>query len=404
MITRPLARLAAWSLIAAAFAACTTSAERGDEQYVTSGEPIIEGTAEAVGALNFLNDETTTFELLDDDVPLHRGAAENLIAHRNGPDGIFGTEDDDLFDSLKEVLDVDQVGEKRLEKIAAYAASQGFVPQGDDLLGVYDDVSFTVNEAKAVLEVANLSSYAVLDDEVPLDKRAADGIVAQRPFITVHALAQVGFVGTSALTRLKAFAVGDAGAPLGEACIDDTGCQAGLFCHNITFDENPTQGRCADANAPLGGVEQSCKEYEPCQEGLTCMGVTVYDGNGYCREADAMAVREVTVNETIPSGGTLTKSIVINTLRTVPEDVVIDLDIDHPRKEDLTVVLTAASNTSTTLWAGGDANPPSYITETWGIERDNEVNGTWTVTITDNGQGVAGHFNGFTLTVTSRYD
>jgi len=403
MTTRPLARLAAWSLIAAAFAACT-STEEGDAQYITSGDPIVEGTAEAVGALNFLNDETTTFTVLDDEVPLNKLAAENLIAHRDGTDGIFGTEDDNLFDDLKEVLDVPQVGDKRLEKIVAYATSQGFAPEGDDVLGTYEGVTFTVNEAQAVLEVANLSSYTILDDEVPLDRRAVDGIFEGRPFVTVLSLSHATFVGTSALTLLKAFAAGNSGAPLGEACAADGDCQTGLFCNNITFDAEPTVGRCADASGPFGSNGSGCREHEPCDEGLVCMGTTVYGGYGFCRTPDAMAVREVTVNEPIPSGGTVAKSIVIDTLRSVPEDVVIDLGIDHPRKEDLTVVLTAASNTSSTLWAGGDSNPPSYITETWGIERDNEVNGTWTVTITDNGQGDAGTFNGFTLTVTSRYD
>jgi len=404
MKTGPLFRLAAWTLIGASLTACDTSSDTGADQYVTSGEPIIAGTAEAVGALRFLNDESTTFTVLDDEVPLHRLAASNLIAHRNGADGVFGTADDDRFDDIDEVLGVRQVGEKRLEKIAAFAASKGFVPEGDDVLGAYDDVEVTVNEAQAILEVANLSTIEVLDEDVPLDVRAVDGIVAERPFQTVLALSRAHFVGTSALTKLKAYAAGQTLAGFGDSCGVDADCGSGLFCHNIPFDAEPTVGRCADTQNPLVGNQGECEEDMPCEAGLVCMGTTVYGGSGFCRTPDAMTVREVAVNEPIPSGATVSTSIVIASLRSVPEDVVIDLDIDHPRKEDLVVTLTAASNTSTVLWAGGDANPPSYVTETWGIERDNEVNGTWTVTIVDVGQGAGGTFEGFTLTVTSRYD
>ena len=62
-----------------------------------------------------------------------------------------------------------------------------------------------------------------------------------------------------------------------------------------------------------------------------------------------------------------------------------------------------ASNTSATLW-DQQQDPPTYVYETWGIERDNEVNGTWTLHIEDKGQGAPGTLIGFVLTVTSRYD
>ena len=38
-----------------------------------------DGTPEAVGLLRFVNDESTTFEILDNDVPLDRRAAQNLV-------------------------------------------------------------------------------------------------------------------------------------------------------------------------------------------------------------------------------------------------------------------------------------------------------------------------------------
>ena len=41
---------------------------------------------------------------------VHTRAARNLVAHRDGADGVFGTEDDDLFDDIREVDDVSWVG------------------------------------------------------------------------------------------------------------------------------------------------------------------------------------------------------------------------------------------------------------------------------------------------------
>ncbi|MEM1033136.1 MAG: proprotein convertase P-domain-containing protein [Myxococcota bacterium] len=367
-------------------------------------DALVEGTPEAVGTLRFLNDASTTLAVLDDDVPLNRRAAENLVAHRNGADGVFPSGDDDPFDDLIEVLDVDQVGPKRLERIAAYAASAGFVPEGDDLLGVYDDVPVTADEAVAMLVLVNQASLAVLDDEVPLNRRAADNIVAARPLTTVRALAEVPYVGQSALTRLRDHVRAELGASFGQSCGADPDCATGLFCNNIVFDAEPRVGRCADTSS--AGVQEGndCEESRPCASGLVCAGTTIYGGLGFCRGQDAMAVREVALNAPIGSGASVSHSLVIDTLRSVPEDVVIALDIDHPRKEDLVVTLTAASNTSASLWTGGDPNPPSYITETWGIERDNTVNGTWTVTVTDTGAGAGGTFAGFTLWVTSRFD
>lgn len=41
---------------------------------------------------------------------VHARAAQNLAAHRDGEDGVFGTEDDDLFDDIAEVDAVSYVG------------------------------------------------------------------------------------------------------------------------------------------------------------------------------------------------------------------------------------------------------------------------------------------------------
>ena len=56
-----------------------------------------EGTATAFGLVSFLNDSATTREVLDHQVPLDSRAANNIIEFRCGPDGVLGTNDDNLF-------------------------------------------------------------------------------------------------------------------------------------------------------------------------------------------------------------------------------------------------------------------------------------------------------------------
>ncbi|MBW2457802.1 MAG: hypothetical protein JRI68_25075 [Deltaproteobacteria bacterium] len=81
-------------------------------------------TAAEFALLNFLNDyPNTTFERLDDDCGLRSDAAGNLIAHRDGPDGVPGTQDDDPFHGEAEVDAVAQVGPATLGQLQACAES-----------------------------------------------------------------------------------------------------------------------------------------------------------------------------------------------------------------------------------------------------------------------------------------
>lgn len=182
-----LARIAV--AIALATAACATAETAVDD----SAAALTDGTAEAFGVLALLNDPRTTEELLDVDVGLDARAARNLIAARP-------------FPSITAVDDVRWVGPAALDRLTAYALDHGWVPAGDDVLGVFDGVPFTVNEAIAVLDLANTAPASVLRDDVPLDRRAVDSILAARPVATMPELAELYYVGSAMLQRLKAFA------------------------------------------------------------------------------------------------------------------------------------------------------------------------------------------------------
>ncbi|MBM4388120.1 MAG: hypothetical protein FJ088_10310, partial [Deltaproteobacteria bacterium] len=47
--------------------------------------------------------------------------ATNIIAHRNGADKAYGTEDDNPFDSIEELDSVPYVGSTIIAKLEAYA-------------------------------------------------------------------------------------------------------------------------------------------------------------------------------------------------------------------------------------------------------------------------------------------
>ncbi|WP_284665367.1 hypothetical protein [Myxococcus sp. SDU36] len=63
--------------------------------------------------------------MLDIDVPLDSDAAQNLIAYRNGPDGVASTADDRHFVSIDQVDAVPQVGASALAALEAYARATG---------------------------------------------------------------------------------------------------------------------------------------------------------------------------------------------------------------------------------------------------------------------------------------
>ena len=162
-----------------------------------------EGSAEGVGLIAFLNDKGTTFDLLDKTVGLDRRAAGNLIAHRDGGDRLWGSTDDDIYNSVDEIDAVRFVGPRSIDRMVEYAARNGWVPGAQDMLGVYDGVAFTVEEAEATLAFTNSLSQGELDDDLRLHSIAAESIVLAQPISTIDELSRLYYVGGSALSKLK---------------------------------------------------------------------------------------------------------------------------------------------------------------------------------------------------------
>jgi len=175
--------------------------ETGD--LATSTHAVLEGTPQAIGLLALLNDPATTLDILDHDVRLDSRAAKNLIHRRDGYDQTPGTSDDNLFESVAEVDRVRWVGNSAIGRLLHAAENWGWVPEGDERLGRWDRVAFTVTEAALTLEFVNQASHDLLDHDLGLDRRAADSIVAAQPITSVATLAGLYYVGHSALDTLK---------------------------------------------------------------------------------------------------------------------------------------------------------------------------------------------------------
>ena len=104
----------------AGLAACADAAppDERDDDFTTESAGLT--SPETAGVLALAN--TATLEVLDDDAGLDARAARNIVAHREGPDG--------LFDDLAELDAVPYVGPVALDKLLAHAYALGLVDDG----------------------------------------------------------------------------------------------------------------------------------------------------------------------------------------------------------------------------------------------------------------------------------
>lgn len=170
---------------------------------VSLGDEVPALSSEDSAVLHFVNAPDTSFAVLDDDVGLDRRAAERIVRHRDGQDGEPGTDDDQLFVSIDEVLAVPWVGPTSIEAIDDYLVELGM----DGAL--VEGVAFTEDEEAMALALANTLSFDALDVSLELDRRAAAGIVDGRPFSDLHDVAAVDYVGPASIERLRAATAGD---------------------------------------------------------------------------------------------------------------------------------------------------------------------------------------------------
>ena len=380
--------------------ACDPSTSPDVDPTASVFRSFADGTPEAVGILALVNDPAVTKHMLDVDAALDRRAAVSITEYRAGEDGIYegGLGDDRPFESIDEVDDQYYVGPVALDRLLAYATAEGYVPTGADLLGTWDNVAFTVDEADNALQWVNQSSEEELD--AALDSRAVDSILEARTLVSIQQLSGLYWIGPSTMFEIR-----EQGRALAEPilCIDNSECPGILSCVGVP-DENGFSRCLASQDIPGQGL--SCTALGDCAEDLVCSGFTIF-GTGECRPAWMAHDFTSEPGTAIGAAGTTTDFTVdVAGLASVPEDIIVSVQFDGVDPAGLRLTLADPQGTLSPLWDGptaGGAALPSEILALEGISRDDNVNGTWTLHV-ENVGSPAGTLEMWNLYLSSRYD
>ncbi|MEM7156760.1 MAG: hypothetical protein AAF799_28180 [Myxococcota bacterium] len=370
------------------------------EPTETAFRTFADGTPEAIGVLALVNDPSVTKHELDVDAALDRRAAESITEYRAGNDGVYegGLGDDRLFVTIGQVDDQYYVGPVALSRLLDYATTQGYVPSGTDLLGTWDDVAFTVDEAEDALRWVNQSTEAQLD--AVLDSRAVDSILDARAIVSIQQLSGLYYVGPAAM-----FDIREEGRAIAEPmpCISNAECPGILSCVGVPDEDGFS--RC-QASQGIPGQGLSCTALGDCAEDLVCSGFTIF-GTGECRPAWMAHDFTSEPGVAIGAAGTTTDFTVdVAGLASVPEDIIVTVDLQGVDPAGLRLVLADPQGTLSPLWDGpaaGGAPIPSELLALEGISRDDNVNGTWTLHV-ENVGSPAGTLAMWNLYLSSRFD
>src|SRR5262245_5585687 len=101
--------------------------DAGQQSDDATQQVAVPGSPEARAILALVNDPKVGLRELDIDAGLTKTAAVNILAHRNGPDGIVGTADDNPFEDITELDAVSGVGDATLRALLAYADANGYL-------------------------------------------------------------------------------------------------------------------------------------------------------------------------------------------------------------------------------------------------------------------------------------
>ena len=393
---------------------CMAGAGAGDGDLDDGAEYAAEmSAAEAVRVLALVNYPGADRTVLDDAVGLTPTAATSIATYRAGADGVFPSKDDNEIDGIPELDAIPNIGAAALQKLSTYAsahpAPEPVILGSRRLLGW---------QAEAILWATNTAPIGVFTGL--LDDRAAHNLIAARPLASLAAVDAVALIGPSAfdvfagqsLTWWRAFAATTPPPPLagtydGVAFDEVTAIEALAIANIRTRDAMVANGVAGNGASIIIGN----RPYTSLAQVAAISGV----GPATMRGLHAFAAQQVsdgfvsgafssTADLAIPDGGAaIMQSLEVVGLASVPEHVMIHLDIDHPRPSDLRVTLVQPSSAEIVVWAAGSAGAPLVLAGAT-LERDSEVNGAWLLAVQDTVSGTAGVVRGWSLAITSRYD
>jgi DNA uptake protein ComE-like DNA-binding protein len=166
----------------------------------TETDRLVISPVEVSAVLELVNDKETTAQFLDIEVGLEARAANNIIATRNGADGVFPSADDHTFDSLEEIETVKNVGASTMERLRDYAIDHP-APSGT----LVEGVEFTAVEHASVLWGVNGTTFEELDLDAALSSTAAQSIIDNAPYASIEELAAAPHVGKATLLALRGY-------------------------------------------------------------------------------------------------------------------------------------------------------------------------------------------------------
>jgi hypothetical protein len=193
--------------------------------------------------------------------------------------------------------------------------------------------------------------------------------------------------------------------PEDRSCTNDGECAAHLTCVGKPTDGSGTHGICRDTKLPAGFAEL-CATPIGCAPGLLCAGLS-RGAEGVC-VSDWMAATftddlpRSAIPDAHPTG--VTGDLVVYGQASVPVDVWLHLDLQHPRPSDLMITLEDPSGQVAIVYNGGEEVIPSRFAIVDGISGDGALNGRWRLVVKDRVFGVTGVLGGWGLEVTSRWD
>lgn len=180
------------ALLAVAVSGCLADAGDDDAPSAVGGAL---STTSAQQILDLVNYPGTDVHALDVNAGLDTRAAANIIAARNGADGLAPSADDVAFATIAQLDAIPQVGDAAFTKLAAYAVAHP-APAGE----IVKQVAFRGWESESIVWGVNHATIVELDGM--LEARAASLLVAKRPFSSVAQMGTVEYVGSAALGKL----------------------------------------------------------------------------------------------------------------------------------------------------------------------------------------------------------
>lgn len=176
-------------------------------------------------------------------------------------------------------------------------------------------------------------------------------------------------------------------------------CTAGLAHVAVAY-----AGECVAEPVAEGDL---CAADADCGSGLVCAGSFNMD-EGQCAD-DSSRATYVGTGGAIPDNSTvgISSRVTASGLRSVPVDIVLNLRITHPYRGDLRVVLVDPNGQESVIHnrTGGSADNlvlTNFVVR--GNSMDDQVNGTWTLRVTDLARQDVGRIDSWSLLLGSRWD